>query len=204
MARIGIFGGSFDPIHLGHLLLAQDAMDELHLDRVVFVPVKHSPLKKNNPEASDADRVAMVELAIADMPQFSVSDIEIVRDGISYTVDTLEALKDEFPDDTLVFLAGMDSLRTLHLWKEPLKILDMCEFVTYQRPGIDKACKPDELNLPLDLSEKLINNVMKGRLCEISSSEIRLRVAKNQNIRYLVYDSVAKYIADNGLYRTKE
>ena len=133
--RIGVFGGSFDPVHLGHLLLAECCWRQAALDRVLFVPAAQQPHKPQAPRGGDADRVAMLRLAIAGRPEFDVSTIEIDRGGVSYTVDTLRALRAAEPDAELFFLMGADSLADLPQWREPAAICELATPLVVRRAG---------------------------------------------------------------------
>jgi nicotinate-nucleotide adenylyltransferase len=199
--RIGIFGGTFNPIHNGHLMVAQSVFENGHLDRLLLMPCHCSPFKQGQKIlARTEDRVAMLERAIAGDPQFEISRIELDRGGVSYAVDTLLQLKTLYPGATLVFVMGMDSLRELHLWHRPEELLTLCEVVAVQRPGIDLPLTPLDLGFPEAESRRLLENVIQGRLCDISSSEIRRRVAEGRSIRYLVPPAVEEYIKEKRLY----
>ncbi len=194
-----LFGGSFDPPHIAHLFLAEQVVEQFGVGKVWFAPAHHSPLK-GGAHASDEDRLAMVRLATEGNPAFGVTDAELRRGGVSYTVDTLRALRRVHPRGRILFVAGMDSLLTLHLWHEPLEILGLCEFATFRRPG-SPTPSPSDLHLPEPHATRLLANVFEGRLCDVSSTEIRARVAAGRSIRYLVPGAVADYIAARGLYR---
>lgn len=203
--RIGILGGSFNPVHNGHLILAQDALEQFGLHRVLFIPAAQPPHKPSVALAPAADRLAMLRLAVAGDPRFEVSDLELQRGGVSYTVDTLRLLRAERPEAVLSFIIGGDSLRELHTWKDIYAILDLAELVTVARPGF----RTDDLNeATLRLRDpwprRLAAQVASGHLVEISSTDIRQRVARGRSIRYLVSGPVEQYIADHALYRQQE
>ncbi|MDD5708131.1 MAG: nicotinate-nucleotide adenylyltransferase [Kiritimatiellae bacterium] len=200
MGRIGILGGCFNPIHIGHLLMARSALEEGRLDRVVLMPANLPPHKALTGLAPAPDRLAMVRLAIAGDPDLEVSTDEIDRGGVSYAVDTLRALRDRAPLDQLVFILGMDSLRELHLWREVVTLLSLAEILTIERPGYDRPPQTEDLRLPAPWPERLLAAVVPGRRCDISSSEIRRRVAQGRTIRYLVPESVEAHIRARGLY----
>lgn len=200
-ARVGLFGGSFDPVHLGHLLLAQAACEALALDRVWFVPSCRPPHKRNRLLAPAAARVEMLRLALAGDARFAIEPLELERGGVSFAVDTLRALHARHPGIDWVFLMGLDSLRELHLWREVASLLELCTFATFMRPGIDRPVRAAELALPPPWPGRLMAAILPGRSIEISSSEIRARVAAGRPIRYLVPDPVARYIRAQGLYR---
>lgn len=171
--RIGVFGGTFDPVHNGHLALAEAALSAFALDRVLFVPGHVTPFKIGRGTAPDADRLAMLRLAIADHPRFDISTIELDRGGVSYTVDTLEALRAAHPDDELWFLIGLDSLLTLGHWHRSHDILRLATVGTLLRPG---SALPAG-NLPgfsAEESAALRAHVANGDCPDISSSSIRL------------------------------
>lgn len=202
MESFAIFGGSFDPPHLGHLLIARQIVETFGVEKVWFMPARRSPLKDRGPIASDRDRLEMLRLSIGDDPVFALSDRELHREGKSFTVDTMREIRSEHPDARILFAAGMDSLLTLHAWKEPLALLDLCEFVTFRRPAFESAPSATDLALPEPYASRLLSNIFDGRLFDVSSSEIRDRIATGRDFRYLVSDPVASYIEAHGLYRT--
>ena len=192
--QIGILGGSFNPPHLGHLMMAMDALELARLDRVLFVPAATPPHKSNhNGMISAEHRLAMTKLAIADEPRFEVCDDEIRRGGISYTVETLRRLKSSRPDDELFLIIGGDTLRELPTWREIGAILDLCRVVTIARPGVNKIQMQPAL--PAPWPEKLMADVIAGHQMDVSSTDIRERIIRGRSIRYLVPDAVAAYIA---------
>ncbi len=195
-----LYGGSFDPPHLGHMAIARQALETFAADRLVFLPASHSPLKPGTPTATDGERLEMLRLATDGEPRFAVSDFELRKGGISYTVDTLRAWRLRHPDDSIVFIAGMDSLLTLHAWREPLEIVRLCTFVTFRRPGFPLPA-PDELRLPNDIAGKLLEQVVDGPLVDISSSDVRDRAARGEPLNGLVPHPVADFIAAHRLYR---
>ena len=195
-----LYGGSFDPPHLGHLAIAQQVLERFAVDRLVFLPASHSPLKKGTPTATDAQRLEMLSLATEGEPRFAVSDFELRKGGISYTIDTLRAWHLQEPDTNLLFIAGMDSLLTLHAWREPLEIVRLCRFVTFRRPGFPLP-SPEELKLPPNVARQLLGQVIDGPLVDISSSDIRERAAKGESLDGLVPDAVAEYIVSHMLYK---
>jgi len=187
--RIGLFGGSFDPVHNGHLTLAASCAEQGGLDSVWFVPAALQPFKLHGPVASDSDRVAMLRLAIADIPARDVSTLEIDRGGVSYTVDTLRQIKSELPDAELFFLMGADTLRDLPGWREPDEVLRLATPMVVQRPG--------EADIATDVPHVRV----KMPPMDISSSDIRRRITIGELITHLVPPQVAAYINDQGLYR---
>ncbi len=197
--KTALYGGSFDPPHLGHLAIAQQVLERFAVDRLVFIPASHSPLKEETPNATDAQRLEMLRLATEGEPRFAVSEFEISKGGVSYTVETLRAWHRRDPNAELLFIAGMDSLLTLHAWREPLEIARLCTFVTFRRPGLPIP-EPEELKLPSDLARKLLAQVVDGPLVDISSSDIRERAARGESLNGLVPHPVADYISLAGLY----
>ncbi|MGF1483946.1 MAG: nicotinate-nucleotide adenylyltransferase [Opitutales bacterium] len=191
----GVFGGSFDPIHLGHLLIAQDACEAFGLDRVCFVPAAQSPLKSAAPGASDAHRLGMVAAAIEDYPQFEALDIELTSGGISYTVGTTRQLRERFPDEELYLIIGADQAAQLERWHDIETLATMAQFLVVERPGFDTQARPAHR------IENLRLHHIDGHLFEISSTEIRERVAAGQHIDFLVHPRVQQYIHKHQLYR---
>jgi len=198
--RIGILGGTFNPIHLGHLLMAQDVMEQVNLDCVKFIPSAAPPHKTVNKLASGRDRLHMIKLAIRDDSGFEVDDLEIKRGGISYTVDTLTELRRRSPQADLYFIIGADSLRELHLWREVERLVTLCTFVTVPRPGFEPKPVIDP-RLDASTRRRLRQHVLRGHSCDIASREIRARVASGRSIRYLVPDAVHQYIRRRRLYQ---
>lgn len=185
--RLGLFGGSFDPVHNGHLSLANCCADQAGLDAVWFVPAAVQPFKPHGPVASDADRVAMLRLATAERDDFVVSTTETDRGGFSYTVDTLRQIHAERPEAKLFFLMGADSLNDLPKWREPEEILRLATPMVVQRPGetLDSEIEHVRVEMtPVD----------------ISSSAIRERLSHGEPIDELVPDAVAQYIRQSRLY----
>jgi nicotinate-nucleotide adenylyltransferase len=199
--RIGILGGSFNPIHLGHLLLGQGALDSFDLSKVLFMPCHIQPHKDPTMLASPAHRVAMLEQAIMDNPQFEMLDIEIARGGSSFAVDSVREIRQLYPDAELFFIIGADTLPELHLWRDIYTLLSMCRFATFSRPGQDVlSVEEKDLRLDSPWAAQLLETVARGRMLEISSSDIRHRVAEGMSIRYLVPTLVEMYIAEHHLY----
>jgi nicotinate-nucleotide adenylyltransferase len=198
--RIGVFGGSFDPPHVGHLLVATDAMERLALDRVVFVPAATQPLKAGGPRTAGAARLAMVRALVGDDARFVVDPIEIDRGGLSFTVDTLEALCARWPAAELVLLAGADVLATFRQWRAPERVRSLATLVVLARavggehgPLSVPAVPPDFPGGPPE--------VLQTRRVDVSSTEVRARLAAGRSIRGFVPDGVADLIRSAGLYR---
>lgn len=192
--RVGVFGGSFDPPHVGHLLAASDACEELGLDRLYFVPAAAQPLKEGRLVAAPVHRLAMVHLAVDGDPRFSVSPDEIEREGLSYTVDTLAGFAGRFPDAERYFLIGADAFAGLSQWREPERIAGLARLAVLQRSGHPAAAPP--AGVPPRAVVRL-----QTRRVDVSSTEIRERVRAGRPIRGFVSDAVADYVAMAGLYR---
>ena len=190
--RLGVLGGTFDPPHVGHLLAASDAFEALSLDRLLFVPAKVPPFKSRTVQASADQRQHMLELTLGDDPRFQASRIELDRDGLSFTVDTLEALQRETPGGSLFMLIGEDLASQIASWRDAARIADLAKIVVLVRatPGTQSAL---ESTLPmLRLATRRI---------ELSSTEIRERVKAGRPIHGFVTDAVAAFINAAGLYR---
>jgi nicotinate-nucleotide adenylyltransferase len=203
--RIGIFGGSFDPVHLGHLIAAETAREQASLDRVLFIPAAQPPHKLDSTLAPAEDRKVMLELATGGHPAFGVSGIELDRGGISYTVETLRELSSLFPADRLVLLLGPDAIRELATWREPLEIAQRAELLTVERVNLDDAAllREDETLASLlgrDTVEQLIEHRVRMPAVGIRATDIRRKMQAGSSIRYLVPAAVAAYIATRGLY----
>ncbi len=193
MQRIGILGGTFNPLHIGHLAIAEVAQERMALDKVVFVPSCRPPHKRIVNLASEKDRWEMLRLSIKHNPKFEISDFEIKKGGKSYTIDTVRYFQQQYgADDKLFFIVGGDSAAQLHTWKEIDEILKIVSFVVVNRPGHDN-CTPNIAHHSV---------VMPG--IDISSSYIRRLIAQGKSIKYLVPDEVFRYIRDNKLYKKEE
>lgn len=198
--RVGVFGGSFDPVHLGHLVVAEQCREQARLDRVLFVPAAQPPHKLTKSLTDPRHRVAMLELAIAGHEHFEVSTVELERSGPSYTVETLEALKQSAPDSSLFLIMGADMLMDFPTWRQPQRILELAEILACNRPGV-------QVNLdrgrPLSFVDRLRERLRLIQVPEIgiSATDIRGRVRAGRSIRYLVPRAVECYIEEHGLYR---
>jgi nicotinate-nucleotide adenylyltransferase len=201
--RLGIFGGSFDPVHYGHLLLAESCREQCRLDSVWFVPAAVPPHKQGRKLSSDADRVEMLKLAIGGNDAFAVSTWEIDRGGVSYTVDTLQHLHDENPSRELFLLMGADSLTDLPTWREPERICSLATPVVVRRNG---SPEPDVAAfaklMPPERVAIARQHFVETPLIDLSATDIRNRVAAGESIRYRTPRAVEKYIESHGLYRT--
>ncbi len=200
--RLGVLGGTFDPIHIGHLVLAEQAREQLALDEVLFVPAG-DPWRKAGKRITPAlDRRAMVELAIAGNPAFRCSSIEIDRPGPSYTVDTLATLWAERPEAVLYFIVGEDALFDLPNWKDPARIVSLA-FVAVAARGpasrLDGLTAEDADRLLPGLSGRLVRVEMP--VIGVSATDLRARLRRGASVRYLVREAVERYIAERGLYR---
>jgi nicotinate-nucleotide adenylyltransferase len=200
--RLGVLGGTFNPVHLGHMIMAQDAMEAFDLSRVMFVPCAQPPHKSAAGLAPAHHRLAMLEAAIEGDLRFEVSDIELQRGEISYTIDTLRAVAADHPGVELYFIIGADSLGELHLWREIETLLGLCRIVTMARPGVNlDALQAKDIKLRDPWPEQIQAGIRIGHLVEVSSTDIRYRVAEGMSIRYLVPPGVDMYIAEHSLYR---
>ncbi len=188
--RIGLYGGSFDPVHLGHLLVAQAALEEMALDRIVFLPAARSPFKPDPSTAPGGMRMRMLRMALAGGTRFDVDDLELRRGGVSYTVDTVRDFSARHPGAILCWLIGADHVPTLPQWREAETLAALVEFVVIPRPGEPAA----ELPGPYRLRH------LRGWPLRISSSEIRRRVAAGCPVRHLLPAGVAEVVADERLY----
>ncbi len=189
MKKIGIFGGTFNPIHIGHLILAEEVREKLGLSRVLFIPT-YLPPHKNGAEVAPADdRLAMVRAAIEGNPNLGVDDEEIKRGGRSYTIDTLKDIRKRFTREELFFITGSDLLTYLEEWKDVAAIIGMVTFIVATRPGY-----------PLEKIPSYIQTVA-IRAVDVSAYEIRQRIRGNKSFRYLVPERVYEYIIDKELYR---
>ncbi len=197
--KIGIMGGTFDPIHHGHLVIAEAAREQFELDRVIFIPAALPPHKQAVEITPALHRYLMTVLAVEAHPQFFVSDIEIKRPGPSYAVDTLETLKKELGEEKqFFFITGSDALCGLPSWHRPERLLELCDFIAAGRPGC-KDFRTAQASLG-EAGKKRIHRLVTPEL-EISATDIRQRVACGKSIRYIVPEAVEHYIRKEGLYR---
>lgn len=204
--NIGVFGGSFDPVHYGHLLLAQQCLESAALDQVLFVPAAHSPLRPRGPIADGKTRVEMLQLAIADHPQLAISTLELDRGEISYTVDTLRALKQAAPDDNFYLLMGLDSLLDFPRWREPHEILRLARLLVVNRPAISGPTAAEAWQVLRGYAteeqiDAIRSSLVDSQQFEFSSTDIRQRIGSGRGIRYRTPRAVEKYIETQGLYR---
>lgn len=201
--RLGIFGGSFDPVHLGHLLLAENCREQARLDQVWFMPAATPPHKPHAQLADGQQRVEMLKLAIGGHESFAVSTLELDRGGVSYTVDTLEQIRAQHPVDELFLLMGADSLADFPTWRSPERILELALPIVVRRVG---SPEPDIEPLAALANAERVTQIRASQVempaVGISSSEIRRRVAAGKSIRYWTPRGVEKMIEAAGLYRT--
>ncbi|MDD5348010.1 MAG: nicotinate-nucleotide adenylyltransferase [Candidatus Omnitrophica bacterium] len=194
--RLGILGGTFNPVHLGHLILAEEVREKKDLDRILFIPTFLPPHKTNGDIAAAGDRLQMVKAAIKGNRSFGVSDIEIRRKGPSYTIDTATALKKQYPEDELFFIIGSDLLNYLDEWKDLRQIAGIVSFIVATRPGY-----------PLENISRLVSSMKSGistipiRAVDISAFQIRECIRRGRSFRYLVPEAVFEYIEKKKLYR---
>ncbi|MDX2184139.1 MAG: nicotinate-nucleotide adenylyltransferase [Gemmatimonadaceae bacterium] len=197
--RLGVFGGTFDPPHFGHLLLASDAVERLSLDRVIFVPAYRQPLKDGRGGASPMQRLAMTALLIGDDPRFVLDGSEVERGGLSFTVDTLRDLHRRYRGADFHLLLGTDAVELLPKWREPAEVLRLARLVVVGRGDLG-ATVPEAVRA-LAVAGAGEPLVLAARRFDVSSTEIRARLAEGRPIRGFVPDAVAAYIAGHGLYR---
>ena len=196
--RIGVLGGTFDPIHLGHLIIAEEARDRLDLEEVCFVPARDPWMKAGQPLTSGHDRLSMARLAMEDNPFFRVSTLELERPGPSYTVDTLRELQEDYgPESQLFFILGTDAFARFDEWKDTEGILGLATLVVVDRPGA--TASTEAIDQQVGNAESVER--VRGVHLEISAKDIRRRVAAGASIRYLVPEPVERYIYARGLYR---
>ncbi|MDO5713633.1 MAG: nicotinate-nucleotide adenylyltransferase [Tissierellia bacterium] len=200
--RIGIMGGTFNPIHMGHLMMSEYIRDEMNLDKILYIPTGNPPHKQI--EIVDAlHRLEMVKLAIKDNPYFEVSNIEVERTGFSYSVDTVMALKKIYPKDELFFLIGSDILPELKDWRRFDELAKSIEFILAVRPGYESISKEQiywEINaLKEEFGAEI--TVVKTPRYEVSSTNLRSRLARNKSVKYLIPKDVISFIKENNLYR---
>ena len=194
--KIGFLGGSFDPVHFGHLLAAQDAYEQHQLDRLILVPAAQAPLKPNDVQSSSEERLAMLRAATEWDHRFEISDIELRRGGVSYTIDSARYFRTLYPQDDLFWVIGGDQLPNLHLWKEINELATLVEFIFLERPGFPSKARPDIPGLRLHRCD--------GHLLAISSTELRERTRRKLSLDYFVPHKAIVYIKDRSLYRDSQ
>lgn len=199
--RLGIYGGTFDPIHIGHLVIAAQIQADLRLDRIIFIPAGVPPHKDPALVTAAVDRLAMLELAVADDPAFTVDTLELDRDGRSFTADTLATFRERERDADLWFIMGGDSLGDLHTWRSPEAIVSLARLAVARRPGWDTDVEAASRKVPASAGRI---DVIDTPLIDIASHDLRERSRQGRPIRYLVPDAVARYIDDHALYRVDD
>jgi len=191
--KIGFLGGSFDPVHFGHLMAAQDAYEQCHLDRLILVPAAQAPLKPNDVLSTSKDRLAMLRASVEWDKRFEISDFELGRGGVSYTIDSVRHFRALYPNDELFWIIGGDQLPQLHLWKDIQELARLVEFIFLERPGHPVKAVPDIPGLRLRRCD--------GHLLAISSTELRDRVKRDLSLDYFVPHKAIVYIREQRLYR---
>jgi nicotinate-nucleotide adenylyltransferase len=199
MKNIGIFGGTFNPIHIGHLIAAQEVMDRMKLEKIIFLPTGNPPHKNENDVISAIHRFNMVKLAIEDNEKFGYSDIEVKREGKTYTYDTLCQLHNIYYDTRFYFIIGFDTLRDIDTWKRVEEVFNIASFIVVNRGNyiFEMNSELEDKRIKYNANISVVNIPDIG----ISSTDIRKRVCLNDSIKYLVPDKVAEYIERNDLYR---
>jgi len=198
--NLGLMGGTFDPIHSGHLVVAEEVRIGFGLDKVVFIPSARPPHKPGTVVTCPEHRYVMALLATASNPCFAVSRVEIERPGPSYSIDTVRRFREKDPGGKVFFVTGADAIAEILTWKDPAGLIQMCDFIAVTRPGYDlSSLQSLKERLGAGLSSRI--HVFKATAMDISSTEIRRRVSKGLPVRYLLPDQVLDYIEKVGLYR---
>lgn len=190
--KVGIFGGSFNPPHLAHLIMAERVREQFGLDQVLWIPNRIPPHKLEAGLVAPAHRLAMTRLAVEGNPAFTVSDVELRRDGVSYTLDTVRSLQEAMPENEYHLIIGEDSLRDFPTWHRPEEIVRRVPLIVYRRPGVVIDSLPDYISARVRFAE--------APLIEISGTDIRARLRAGRSIRYLVTEPTRTYIEKHGLY----
>lgn len=204
MQRIGLFGGSFNPIHFGHLIPAESAAEQIGLNRLIFVPSAQPPHKSGHSLASAEDRLEMTRRAAADHPLFEVSDVELTREGPSYTIDTIAEFRRRFGLDVVLhWIIGADSLAELATWHRADELIDACQIVTMVRPGwpAETAIERLRTRLAADQVARLAAGIVNTPAIDISATQIRHRIAAGKPVRFFLPGVVLHYITERNLYR---
>ncbi|MCM1161642.1 MAG: nicotinate-nucleotide adenylyltransferase [Roseburia sp.] len=201
--KVGIMGGTFDPIHYGHLLLAQTAIETKHLDEVLFIPSGTPWLKDSSQVLNKKTRVSMTGIAIEDNPKFALSTIEIDREGNSYSYETLEILREKHPSTCYYFILGADSLMEIEKWKHPDRLMKSCTLLTAVRDDCDMAALEKQIAY---LKEKYDASVeiLPTKRMDISSTDIRQKIREGKSIRYMLPDKIMEFIEKNHIYEEVE
>jgi nicotinate-nucleotide adenylyltransferase len=190
--KIGIMGGSFDPVHFGHLIAAQDVVEQFQLDRLLLVPAAQTPLKPKGLEATATDRLAMLQAAVEGNPKMEISDFELIKGGMSYTIDTVRHFLVQYAGDELFWVIGGDQLRLLPQWKDIGELVKLIGFICIDRPGYPKGTPVEIPGLRLQRGG--------GHLIDISSSELRGRVKRGLSLDYFCPQKVIAYLGEKRLY----
>jgi nicotinate-nucleotide adenylyltransferase len=193
--KIGFLGGSFDPVHFGHLMAAQDAYEQAELDRLILVPAAQAPLKPNDVQSSSEARLDMLRAATEWDARFEISDVELKRGGVSYTIDSARYFRKLYPNDQLYWIVGGDQLPQLHLWKDIAELVKLVEFIFLERPGYPVRDRQDIPGLRLHRCD--------GHLLAISSTELRDRARRSLSLDYFVPHKAIVYIKQQALYQDK-
>ncbi len=186
--RLGLYGGSFDPVHNGHLILAREAFERLGLDKVLFIPAGISPHKRHRPPASAHDRLALLRASVEGEPGFAVEDCELRKDGVSYAIETVREMGEKYPEAELFFFIGEDNLAELHTWKDIEDLRELVQFVVLSRT----SARPHDEFPVID------------RQIDISSTDIRSRVSKGLSVQYLIPEAACSIIEQRHLYQKKD
>lgn len=199
MRKVAVFGGSFNPVHNGHIALVERMKEEFSLNEIIIIPTYVTPLKDNTPMVSPYHRLNMLKLAFEDKSYVSVSDIEIVREGKSYSVDTLREIRKSYPEDSLYFIVGADSFMQLPLWKSPEDIFSIAHILTISRDDLDY----EELLQRANEYENKYNarcSVLPNSVSEVSSTKVRNKISEKVSVKDLIPQRVSEYIKEQGLY----
>lgn len=188
--KIGLLGGTFDPPHLGHLIMAEEARIQMNLDEIWWLPNKIPPHKNNRSNSTEKDRLHMVNMMIQLHEKYFLCDVELRREGPSYTIDTINYLQETYPNDTFYFIIGEDSLQTLHTWKDSEQLQKIISFIVMPRPGYGNDTK--------NTNAKIMK--LSSQSFDISSTNIRNRIKENKLNRFLLTKEVFDYIKEKGLY----
>jgi len=199
--KVGILGGTFDPIHTGHLIIADEARYQLSLEKVVFLPAGKPYFKNDRIVSTKNHRLEMMKLGIKDNPRFEVSEIELEREGPTYSIDSLTMFKKELGGDVeLYFLIGLDALSDMYKWKHPAKLIDMCQVIGLTRAGFSDFDWSKIERKISGASQKI--KIIEVSQIKVSSTDVRMMVNSDISIRYLVPDAVIKYIEEHKLYKS--
>jgi len=218
MRKFGLFGGTFNPIHLGHLRSAEEIRESFELGQVIFIPASSPPHKDKGDILPASQRAQMVRLAIADNPRFAFSEVELRRPGKSYSVETVTHFRQQFgPDTELYFILGLDAFLEINTWKEYAAIFALCHFIVMTRPGFEKNFTPE--HLPVEMAKDFCYDNKRGGYAhrsgfcvfpkeitalDISSTQIRQNIRKHHSVKYLLPEPVEAFIYQNKLYRNQE